>query len=390
MKPIQTSPIPELFARPGALQELAGITTRYGAKRVLIVTDTGIVQAGILDLAVKSLKGQHLELLIESGISKEPSTGLVDILFERVRDFDPDLILALGGGSPMDVAKLLSVMLRQGGDAVSFLFPDAVKTKGVPVIAIPTTAGTGSEVTPIAVLTDDNDGIKKAVVSRYLIPDVALLDAHLSLRMPRTVTAYSGMDALTHAIEAFTSTKATAFSDMFAKEAVRLLLSNLRIAVQEGMQEDVRHLMLMGSFYAGVAFTNAGVAAVHALAYPLGGMYDVPHGLANSLLLPAVMTFNKPACAARYHELARVTGLVNGSESPSGADAFIHAVAGLSQEIGIPDGLHHLKIPVHAIPKMAHFAAGITRLISNNPRAVTPDDAETIYKHAYGCSLVTT
>ncbi len=390
MRPIQTYQIPEVYARPGALSELSKLIKRFNAQRVLIVTDTGIVQSGILDVTVKALKGSHFELLIESGIQSEPSTSLVDALFARVQDFNPDVVIALGGGSPMDVAKLLAVMIRQGGDAVSYLFPDAVKTKGVPVIAIPTTAGTGSEVTPISVLTDDNDGIKKAVVARELIPEIALLDAHLSLRLPAHVTAYSGMDALTHAIEAFTSTRAHAFSDSFAREAVRLIIGNLGDAVHSGMQEESRHLMLLGSFYAGIAFTNAGVAAVHALAYPLGGLYDVPHGLANSLLLPYVMAFNKPACAAKYHELARVAGITNGQDNSSGAEVLIRFVKNLSREIGVPEGLHKLKIPGVALPGMAQSAAGIKRLMNNNPRPVSAADAEQIYRHAYGSALATT
>ncbi|MCC5932763.1 MAG: iron-containing alcohol dehydrogenase [Candidatus Cyclonatronum sp.] len=388
MKPLQTYRIPELYAWPGALSELPVLAARSGAKRLLIVTDTGIVQSGILDVVVKSLKGNQLELLIESGISKEPSTGLVDKLYGRVKDFRPDLIVALGGGSPMDIAKLLSVMVHQGGEAVSYLFPDAVRTKGIPLIAIPTTAGTGSEVSPIAVFTDDSDGIKKAVVSRHLIPEVALLDAHLSLRMPALVTAGSGMDALTHAIEAYTSTRANAFSDSFAREAVRFIIPYLKTAVLSGLQQDARHFMLLGSFYAGIAFTNAGVAAVHALAYPLGGLYDVPHGVANSMLLPYVMQFNKPACAGRYHELARITGIIETEDAPSGADALIRYIKQLSRDIGIPEGLHRVNIPELAIPGMAQSAAGIKRLMDNNPRPVTALDAEQIYRHAYGDALV--
>lgn len=389
MKPLQTYRIPELYAWPGALNELPVLAKRYEAKRLLIVTDTGIVQSGILDVVVKSLKGNQFELLIESGISKEPSTGLVDVLYNRVKDFRPDLIIALGGGSPMDVAKLLSVMALQGGDAVSYLFPNAVRSEGIPVIAIPTTAGTGSEVTPISVLTDDSDGIKKAVVSRHLIPQIALLDAHLSLRMPALVTASSGMDALTHAIEAFTSARAHAFSDSFTREAVRLIIPNLKTAVLNGMQEEPRHYMLLGSFYAGIAFANAGVAAVHALAYPLGGLYDVPHGMANSMLLPYVMQFNKPACAAKYHELAQIAGLTETTEAPSGADALIRFVKNLSREIGIPEGLHKINIPALSLPGMAQAAAGIKRLMDNNPRPVTAIDAENIYRHAYGDALAT-
>ncbi len=376
---MKTYKIPEIIAYPGAIEELVTVAERYNAKRVLFFSDFGVAQAGILDAAYKQFKGQRVDVMIESSINKEPSTGFVESVLPRIRDFNPSLIIAIGGGTPLDAAKAVSLCLSGKEPVTHYFQPEHCVEKGVPLIAVPTTAGTGSEVTPISVLTDDRDSIKKAIVTPFIIPDTAILDANPTLKMPPKVTAYSGMDALTHAIESYTSPRATDFTAMFSLKAVKLISEHLKNAVNNGDDTDARNNMLLASLYAGIGFTNAGVAAVHALAYPVGGLFDVPHGMANTLLLPSVMEHNISACRDKYKDIAKIML----SDEHAKAEDAISYIKKLAAGCSITDTLATAGIPESRFPEMAAEASAIKRLMDNNPKPVTAEDAVAIYKRAH-------
>jgi alcohol dehydrogenase class IV len=295
-----------------------------------------------------------------------------------------DLIVGLGGGSSMDIASVASVMCTNPGTIHDFLGINLVKNPGTPAILIPTTAGTGAEVTPNAILTDTEANLKKAVVSPHILPRLAIVDPLLTVSMPDTVTSSSGIDALTHAIECYTSNKANILSDLFAKEAIIMIGRSLRTAVADGTNLEARYDMAIGSFYAGIAIANSGVTAVHALAYPLGGQFHVAHGVANGLLLPYVMEFNAMGSIPRFSEIARLMG--EKVEHLTPLDQAHHAaktVKSLYRDLKIPQSLTALGIPKDAIADMARAAMEVTRLMGNNPRLMTAEDAETIYENAF-------
>lgn len=374
-------PIPEIIEGEGSIAELPSLLQAYNPEHVLLISDAGVAACGILDVVYKSIKGNSWRITIESQSRNEPTMAEIATLQLRLRHDRPDVILAVGGGTPLDIAKVLSVLVNSGTRVEDILGTGLVKDPGIPVIAVPTTAGTGSEVTPISVMKDERDGIKKAVVSRYIIPQTAVLDANLLLRLPQHVSAFTGMDALTHAIEAHTSTKATELTDMYALKAIEIIGSNLRGAVLDSDNVKARQNMLIASLYAGIAFTNAGVAAVHALAYPPGGLYGVPHGLANSLLLPHVVKFNLPAATERYKIVAELLQpKLNGKTN---ADQLVEILLNLCSDLNLPKGLASVGVPEDAIAAMAFEAAQIKRLMDNNPRPVTAHDAAALYRAAF-------
>jgi alcohol dehydrogenase class IV len=293
-----------------------------------------------------------------------------------------DLILGVGGGSSMDIASAVSVMCTNPGTVRYYLGVNLVKNPGIPTILIPTTAGTGAEVTPNAILTDVEAKLKKAIVSPYIFPRVAIVDPLLSVSMPPQVTSSSGIDALTHAIESYTSNKATLLTDLFAKEAIILIGRSLRTAVANGNNLQARYDMSIGSLYAGIALANAGVTAVHALA-PLGGQFKVAHGIANGLLLPYVMEFNVLGDIPKFAQIVGFLG--ERVEHLSLLEQAYHAakaVRGIYKDLKIPQSLTELKVSKEAIPEMAKAAMNVTRLMGNNPREMTVEDVERIYEKA--------
>jgi alcohol dehydrogenase class IV len=287
-----------------------------------------------------------------------------------------ELILGVGGGSSMDIASVASVMSTNPGRIQDYLGINLVKKPGIPTILIPTTAGTGAEVTPNAILTDVEAKLKKAIVSPYILPRVAIVDPLLSLSMPPPVTSSSGIDALTHAIESYTSNNATVLTDLFAKEAIMLIGRSLRTAV-------ARYDMSIGSLYAGIALANAGVTAVHALAYPLGGQFNVAHGIANGLLLPYVMEFNVLGDIPKFAQIAQLLGeKVEPLPLLEQAHRAANTVKAIYKDLKIPQSLTELKVPKEAIPGMAKAAMNVTRLMGNNPREMAVEDVERIYEEA--------
>ncbi len=368
----------------GAIRELPDRVHALGGGRPLLVTDRGLVKAGVCDQVRAILDEAGIRYDVFDAVEADPSIEVALACADRARRADVGLLIGLGGGSSLDIAKVTAVLLRHDGDIADLLGVNQVKQAGVPTIMIPTTAGTGSEVTPIAVLSDNAAHLKKGIVSDFLYANVALVDPALSVSLPPGPTAYTGVDALTHAIEAYTNKFAQPFVDTLALEAIRLIGANLRKAVRNGHDIETRYAMALGSLYGGLCLGPVNTAAVHALAYPLGGTFNVPHGIANSLLLPYVMAFNTPACTAKLGRIAEALGEDVRDRSPEDAAAdAVAAVARLCRDVGIVSNMRELGIEENAIEAMAEGAMKVTRLLNNNPREVTLTDAEAIYRSVF-------
>jgi alcohol dehydrogenase class IV len=367
-----------------AILELPGQVRRLGATRVLLVTDPGVVACGLANRAGDILKSSGIQCVLFSSVEPDPCVQTPVKAASAAAGAAADIVVGLGGGSAIDVAKLAAVLARDPGDPLRFAGIGKIPTAGLPVIAIPTTAGTGSEVTPIAVLSDTEAHLKKGIVSEHLIPKVALVDPQLTVSLPPHITAYTGMDALTHCIEAYTNRFAQPFVDTLALEGIRLIGGALRTAVRQGNDVSAREAMALASLYGGLCLGPVNTAAVHAMAYPLGGTFNVPHGLANTVLLPEVMAFNLPACAERYARIATALG-VNCLKDPAemAANKAVEAVRTLARDVNMNVRLRDLGVPASAIPTMAREAVQVTRLMQNNPRALTVEDTAAIYTAAH-------
>jgi alcohol dehydrogenase class IV len=317
-------------------------------------------------------------------VEADPRIEVVEKSVEKATKEGIDLIVGFGGGSSLDIAKVTSILITNPGKIDGFFGIDLVPNPGVPVVLVPTTAGTGSEVTPIAILSDTKAKLKKGIVSPTLFPEVAIVDPRLTVGLPPSVTAFTGMDALTHAIEAYYSINATDLSDLLAFRAMELLSKNIRMAFAHGENLTARSNMMEGSLLAGIAFANAGVGAVHAFAYPLGGEFHLAHGLTNTLMLPYLMRYNILGCPDKFAQMARAFGeKVKGLSELDAAETAVKFVERLSDDIRVPRRLRDVGIPEEAIPGLAEAAMKVTRLLANNPRKMTFEDAIAIYKSAY-------
>jgi alcohol dehydrogenase class IV len=377
---------PSVLCGPGSIAQLGARARALGITRALLVTDPGIVKAGLLEPALKALRDSDIAVAVFDGVEADPAERIVSAATEMAVKAQAQGIIALGGGSSMDVAKLVALLARGEEKLVDIYGVGMVKGARLPLIQIPTTAGTGSEVTPIAIITV-GEGEKKGVVSPQLLPDLALLDADLTLSVPPHVTAATGVDAMVHAIESYTSASANnnPLSKALACEALRLLSANIREATHNGSNRMARSHMLLGAMLAGQAFANSPVAAVHALAYPLGGIFHIPHGLSNALVLTEVMRFNAPVCHDAYAELAPLAfpELIASNDSKHRCQQFIEGLAALNVELGLPTRLRDVNIPESALPRLAADAMKQTRLLVNNPRPVSEAEALEIYRAVY-------
>ncbi|WP_112320405.1 iron-containing alcohol dehydrogenase [Oceanibium sediminis] len=367
-------------AAPAAAEELAA---RLGP-RILVVTDAGLRAAGVPTPTLEAL-GRLATLVIFDAVEADPSRDTLMAAVAAGRDGSVTGILGIGGGSPMDVAKLSALLLGSGEDLDTAWGVGQARGPRLPLALVPTTAGTGSEVTPVSIITLGGEE-KRGVVSPVILPDIAVLDPDLTLGLPPAATAATGIDAMVHAIEGYTSRSPNnnPISRMLAVEALKTLGANIERAVQDGSDTAARAGMLLGAMLAGQAFANSPVAAVHALAYPLGGTFHIPHGLSNALVLGPVMRFNAPEAARAYADLApHVFPDIGGGGSQDRAQRFIDALGDLSARLGLPPRLRDVNIPKEALPKMAKAAMLQTRLLVNNPREVAQADALAIYEAAW-------
>ena len=374
----------ELIFGDGCVKELPKMLRKLSSKRPFIVTDPGLVKAGTSSRIAEQLQGAGWKCALYEKVASDPRIEVALDCLEAAKAFECDLCIGLGGGSSLDIAKVVAMLLRNHGDLSDYLGIDRIPQRGVPTLMIPTTAGTGSEVTPIAILSDTRERLKKGIVSDHLYPDVALIDPELTRSVPSNVTAYTGLDALTHAIEAYTNKFSQPFINTFALESIRLIGEYLRVAVEDGNDATARYHMSLASLYGGLCLGTVNTAAVHALAYPLGGMFDVPHGMANALLLPHVMEFNTLRSVEKYANVARALGMEGSDISlTEAARASSAIVRELAEELDVPLQLRNLNIPESAIEEMAKGALKVTRLLNNNPREVSLKDAVMIYTQAY-------
>ena len=316
-------------------------------------------------------------------VDSEPSVEMFEDALNRGEAFHPDVVVGLGGGSALDVAKLVAALLDSNQRIRDVFGLDLVEFRSVALVSLPTTSGTGSEVSPAAVLLDREERLKKGVVSQHLVPDAAFIDPLLTVSVPPGVTASTGLDALTHCIEAYANRHAHPLVDVYALEGMRLIAGHLERAVRNGEDIEARESMALGSLNGGLCLGPVNTAAAHALAYPLGGEFRVPHGLANAILLPHVMEFNLSSMPQRYAQIAVALGAARAGDMFETARRGIDKVRELSARAGIPRRLSDVGVPESAIPGMAAGAMKVTRLLNNNPRDVTLADAERIYRHAF-------
>ncbi len=385
MSPFKFNTTPSIVFGADTLQQLGTLALEQLGKRIALITDVGLVKTGLVAKAVASLETQGIACVVIDGVQADPVEHIILDSVEKARQFGAVAVIGMGGGSSLDVAKLVAVLLR-GDQALDELYGiNQVRGSRLPLLLIPTTAGTGSEVTPISIITTGTHE-KKGVVSPRLLPDIALLDPVLTLGLPPHVTAATGVDAMVHAIESYTSINANnnPVSKGLAIQALQLLSANIRTAVKEPGNIEARSGMLLGSMLAGQAFANSPVAAVHALAYPLGGHYGIPHGLSNALMLPQVLRFNASVCAEAYAELAPyiVPELKQGT-AESLCKQVIAAIETLIIDIGLPNRLKDMDIPEGACPDLASDAMKQARLLVNNPREVTLDTALRMYQDTW-------
>lgn len=378
------------FVMPGvvytginAVDNLPGELRRMNVKKALLVTDDGIVNAGLHNRILELLNAEAMKTEIYSDVEAEPSTDCVDRAAEVARLGDYDVIIGLGGGSVIDVAKASSVLARNTGRIKDYMGVEKIPGPGIPTVIIPTTAGTGAEVTMNAIFAISDEKVKKGVVSRYLMPAVAIVDPVMTVTSPPAVTAATGIDALVHAVESYTSLKASPHTDIYAEEAIKRISRSIRRAVTCGTDMEARSDMSLGSFFAGVSLANAGVGAVHALAYPLGGQFHVSHGVANAVLFAAVLKYNLVGHLFKFARVAQLMGEPVDGRSPRRAALLaVKAVRELIRDVGIPSGMRELGVSEGDIETLAEGASDQVRLLANNPRPMTKDDIAKIYSEA--------
>jgi len=376
----------KLITGSGTSELVAEESKKLGAKKGLIVTDKIMVQLGVLDGIKKALKQDKVQFAIYDGVDTEPTVDFIQEGLKIYKENGCDFVLAVGGGSPIDTAKAIAVMVTNPGPIDDYKGLDKIPKKGVPLVAIPTTAGTGSEVTVYTIITDTKTDVKMLIGSPFIMPEVAIVDPLLTLSCPRGLSAAVGIDALTHAIEAYVSVKAQTMSDIFSLSAIELISGNLRQAWSNGSNLEAREKTMLGSLQAGIAFSNSSVALVHGMSRPIGAFFHVPHGASNAALLGVVMDFSLIGNPNRYANIAKVMGEnARGLSDLDAAELGAKAVKRLIKDVKIPS-LKELGVDKERLdqlaPKMAEDAID-SGSPGNNPRKATKEEIIELYNIAY-------
>ena len=368
----------------GSFAGLAGHLAELKVSRPLVVLDRNLAGTGFGGKVAALMEKAKIGYVLFDKAAPEPPIELADEGTKLALRKKCDGVVGIGGGSAMDLAKAIAVLAANRGKAEDYLGLNKVPGPGLPKIMIPTTAGTGSEVTFTAVFIRKKLKKKEGMNSPYLYPELALLDPELTLTLPPHPTAATGIDALCHAIESYTSINASPMSEMMSLEAIRLISDNLRTAVHDGTNIEAREAMLLGSLYAGLGLANAGVTAVHSLSYPLGGKYGISHGLANTIMLPRVMAFNLPGVQEKFVDIAEIMGeIVDDLPLREAAYLSVEAVESLIEDCGVFTTLEELEIPEADFPELAKVAMTVARPLANNPCKMTPEDMVEIYQECY-------
>jgi alcohol dehydrogenase class IV len=365
----------------GTLEQLPDEIMALSCSRVLIVTISPLLTQ--LNGLIATLEAKGIKVFVNMSIMHEPSFGEVQQMMQEVKGFNPDVVVGIGGGSVLDVAKLIAALLDNEQELKDIVGIGLLKRRPKKLICLPATAGTGSEVSPNSILVDETDNQKKGIISPFLVPDIVYVDPLLTMSVPPAITAATGIDALTHCLEAYTNLFAHPLIDVYAFEGMRLIAAHIVTAVQNGKDEEARTQVAMGSLLGGFCLGPVNTAGVHALSYPLGSSFHLTHGLSNALLLPYVMEFNYVAAPKRYADVAIALGCEREADDIKTALKGIDKIRSLISACGIPARLRDVNIPKEAIPQMAVDAMKITRLLKNNPRPITETDAIDIYNAAY-------
>ena len=365
----------------GCIQTFVDDYLKMGLQRLFVLTAPPI--RPLIEETLTALTNAGVSVEVFQDIVAEPTVNDFKKMLEIARQFKADSVVGIGGGSVLDVTKLIAALINSTQQVEDCFGTGFIQKKGRWFACLPTTAGTGSEVSPNAILLDERDHLKKGIVSPFLIADVAYVDPKLTWTVPAKVTADTGMDALTHCIEAYTNKFAHPAVDIYALQGIRLIAANLEKAVKNGQDQEAREALAFGSLYGGPCLGPVNTAAVHALSYPLGGEFHIPHGLSNAILLPSVMKFNAPAAMKRYAEVAVAMGCEPGKNDEETAQRGVDFIYQLADAVGIPKKLTDLGIPQTAVDGMAKAAMEVQRLLKNNPREVTEQDARDIYNSLY-------
>ena len=363
-----------------ALEYLQQAVSQFNIKKPLIVSDQGVVKSGTIQHVLDLLT---VEYSIYDSVKPEPELEQVQDCIDFYHLHQSDAVIAVGGGSALDIAKCVAALAEQTGDIRDYVGNEKIKNRAIPLIVVPTTSGTGSEVTNIAILSDNANQMKKGIVSDALLPDIAIVSPLMSVSCPASVTAASGVDALVHAIEAYISVNHSEITDALALPAIELIVQYLPQAYVHPNNLIAREKMATASLMAGLAFGNAGVGAVHALAYPLGGKYKMPHGVSNALMLPFVLKWNVLGCAERLSHIATLLKLAVTENHTANAETLVEFLHQFCKQLNIPSGLRSFGIAQEDIPALAAEAIKVERLLKNNPRQLSLQDIEAIYNEAY-------
>lgn len=371
-----------IYSGENSLENIKKIISDNGVNKIAIFTDKGIENAGLLNYPMSFIKETGIETIILDELPPEPTYIQVQNLVDKFKESKADFIIAVGGGSVMDTAKLASVLATNKYGVHELLDNSSLAKKSIKTLMIPTTAGTGAEATPNAIVAVPEKELKIGIVNEEMISDYVILDPIMIKNLPRKIAAATGVDALAHAIECFTSNKANPFSDIFALEALDMILNNIVQACDHSEAMDAKNKMLIASFYAGVAITASGTTAVHALSYPLGGKYHIAHGVSNAILLAPVMRFNEPVCREKFakvydrciHENKTCTTVEEKSQF------IIKLFEKIIKHLDIPTSLSTFGVPASDLDTLVNAGMEVTRLLNNNMRKVTPEDAYKLYK----------
>ena len=363
------------------LSQLGDEVLRLNPSKVFIATIDPLLP--VIAEFVSSLTKNRVDVLQDVSIVAEPGFSDFEKLMKKVAPFNPDIVIGIGGGSVLDIAKLVAAQLENEQELKDYVGIGLLKGRKKKLVCLPATSGTGSEISPNAILVDENDNQKKGIISPFLVPDIVYVDPLLTISVPPAITAATGLDALTHCLEAYTNKFAQPFIDMYACEGMRLIAANIVTAVNDGKNIEAREKVAMGSLLGGFCLGPVNTAAVHALSYPLGSMFHLAHGLSNALLLPFVMEYNIPSSAKKYADVAVALGCERQADDKTTACAGVKKVKELIKACNLPSTLKEVNVPESAIPEMAADAMKIQRLLKNNPRLIEEKDAIEIYKAAW-------
>jgi alcohol dehydrogenase class IV len=372
---------PRVVFGKGCASQCAEYLAQRGLKCMLLVSSTPVLPT--IEALLRAVREQGVNIVQAQPVDREPTRELFEAILTAARAEKIDGVLAIGGGSVIDVAKLVAALFDGQQTASEVFGINLLRNRELALVCLPTTAGTGAEVSPNAILLDEADELKKGVVSPHLVPDAAFVDPLLTLTVPPAVTAATGLDALTHCIEAYANKFAHPIVDLYALEGIKLISANLVRAVRNGRDTEARAALSLGSLYGGFCLGPVNTAAVHALAYPLGGRFRIAHGVSNALLLPHVLRFNFSAAPERYATVAVALGIARNGSPLTTAEHGVEFLSQLSRDCGVPQTLSELNIPREAIPAMAQAAMKVTRLLKNNLRPLTEADAAQVYEAAY-------